>query len=334
MTSTLQPSFSLRPPTLDDVPAAVAMLNACWQDTVGTPSFSEDMLRINWAEPSFDYTRDVCLAVDSDQVVGYCVVHCAAPYVSNFLMPRTHPAQRGRGIGTALTQWGEARVAEHLNLAPPTARVTVGCSNFGTHTAGAQLLLDLDYQHVRSGYEMKIELADAPPTPCWPAGITVRSMVAGQEEETVFRALDESFRDHWGHVDRPFAESFVRWLHHVRNVPDYDPSLFWLAMDGEQIAGLALCFPKDNDYPDMSWIESLGVRRPWRRRGLALALLHHVFGECYRRGILKIGLGVDATSLTGATRLYEKAGMHIFRQWDNYAKELRPGEDLTTQHVA
>jgi GNAT superfamily N-acetyltransferase len=77
----------------------------------------------------------------------------------------------------------------------------------------------------------------------------------------------------------------------------------------------------------------LGVRRPWRRRGLALALLHHTFGECYRRGLQKVALGVDASSLTGATRLYEKAGMHVFRQWNTYQKELRAGKDLTTQKL-
>ena len=48
----------------------------------------------------------------------------------------------------------------------------------------------------------------------------------------------------------------------------------------------------------------------------------------------KVGLGVDGASLTGATRLYEKAGMHIFRQFDAYEKDLRPGEDLSTQALS
>jgi mycothiol synthase len=42
---------------------------------------------------------------------------------------------------------------------------------------------------------------------------------------------------------------------------------------------------------------------------------------------------VDASSLTGATRLYEKAGMRVLRQFDNYEKELRPGRDVSTQAV-
>ena len=75
------------------------------------------------------------------------------------------------------------------------------------------------------------------------------------------------------------------------------------------------------------------MRRPWRRRGLARALLHHSFGELRRRGQARIGLDVDAESLTGATQLYEQAGMRTFRNTIFFAKELRPGADLTTHMI-
>jgi mycothiol synthase len=65
-----------------------------------------------------------------------------------------------------------------------------------------------------------------------------------------------------------------------------------------------------------------------------VALLQHSFRELYARGQKKVGLGVDAASLTGATRLYERAGMHVARQYDTYEKELRPGRDLSTQTAA
>ena len=81
----------------------------------------------------------------------------------------------------------------------------------------------------------------------------------------------------------------------------------------------------------MGWLSTLAVRRPWRRQGIALALLHHTFREFHRRGRYRVGLGVDSANLTGATRLYEKAGMRISRQWDAYEKELRPGRELSTQ---
>jgi mycothiol synthase len=103
----------------------------------------------------------------------------------------------------------------------------------------------------------------------------------------------------------------------------FDPGLWFLAMDGDEIAGGSLC----QDYPDEGWVEQLGVRRAWRRNGVGLALLRHTFREFYRRDRRRVGLGVDSQSPTGATRLYRRAGMHVARQLDSYQKELRPGED-------
>jgi ribosomal protein S18 acetylase RimI-like enzyme len=85
--------------------------------------------------------------------------------------------------------------------------------------------------------------------------------------------------------------------------------------------------------PDLGYVNTLGVVRPWRRRGVALALLHHSFRELAERGKRRVALGVDGSSLTGAVRLYEKAGMHIARERVMFEKELRPGRDLTTQRL-
>ena len=102
-------------------------------------------------------------------------------------------------------------------------------------------------------------------------------------------------------------------------------------MDREEIVGMALCSPKSNEDPEMGWVNTLGVRRPWRRKGLGLSLLQKTFGEFHNRGKLRVGLGVDSESLTGAIKLYEKAGMKSIRQFDLYEKELQPGQDITKQ---
>ena len=83
----------------------------------------------------------------------------------------------------------------------------------------------------------------------------------------------------------------------------------------------------------MGWVSTLGVRRPWRKKGLGLALLLHSFGEFYRRGKKKVGLGVDSGSLTGALNLYKKAGMSVYSQFDKYAKEIRAGEEISVQSI-
>jgi len=81
----------------------------------------------------------------------------------------------------------------------------------------------------------------------------------------------------------------------------------------------------------MGIIDSLGVQREWRRRGLATALLHRSFKELKSRGQRRACLGVDAESLTGAFRVYEAAGMKADRQHDVFEKELRAGTDLSLQ---
>jgi ribosomal protein S18 acetylase RimI-like enzyme len=73
----------------------------------------------------------------------------------------------------------------------------------------------------------------------------------------------------------------------------------------------------------MGWVRNLGVRRGWRGRGLARALLQHAFGAFYARGCTTIGLGVDAQSPTGATRLYQRAGMRVTEEYETYEKMLR-----------
>jgi ribosomal protein S18 acetylase RimI-like enzyme len=131
--------------------------------------------------------------------------------------------------------------------------------------------------------------------------------------EAVHRADEEAFEDHWGSA----PISFEAWRQIVVE-PDWDPSLWFVAWDGDQIAGFSLCHAQSQGDPDLGWVEVLAVRRPWRRRGLALALLLHSFAELRARGRPKVGLGVDADNLTGAVRLYERAGMSPTQQSDVY----------------
>ncbi len=83
----------------------------------------------------------------------------------------------------------------------------------------------------------------------------------------------------------------------------------------------------------MGWVGSLSVCRPWRRKGLAVALLYHSFAEFYRQGHRRVGLGVDSSSLTGATRVYERAGMHADQHTAIYSKVLRDGVDVATESL-
>jgi ribosomal protein S18 acetylase RimI-like enzyme len=172
-----------------------------------------------------------------------------------------------------------------------------------------------------------------PPAPVWAEGITLRTFDPETDLENVYRAVDESFRDHFGHVDEPFEEGLKRFKHFMTGYDGFDPTLWFIAMDRDQIAGICLC--RDHAYEDeeVGYVNTLGVRRLWRKRGIGLALLRHAFGELYRRGKRKAGLGVDAENLTGALRLYENAGMHVHRAFDLFEKELRPGREISVQSL-
>ncbi|MGZ8694398.1 MAG: N-acetyltransferase family protein [Gaiellaceae bacterium] len=169
---------------------------------------------------------------------------------------------------------------------------------------------------VRHFFRMIAELDEPPQQPVWPDGLELRPVGAG-DHEAVFIADEEAFQDHWGYV----RVAFDTWAHWMTGGA-YDPSLWFVAYDGDEIAGYAICQPEEGGDPALGWVEVLGVRRQWRRRGLALALLLHAFGEFHRRGHTRVGLGVDTENTTGAVGLYEKAGMRPVRQFDAYEKAL------------
>jgi ribosomal protein S18 acetylase RimI-like enzyme len=163
---------------------------------------------------------------------------------------------------------------------------------------------------------MEIDLASPLAEPLFPADVAVRPF-RPSEARVVFEASDEAFRDTWDHVPGDFDE----WKHWMIERDDFDPSLWWIVWAHDEIAGLCLCRPHEAQ-TDMGWVSTLAVRRPWRRRGIARALLLSSFHEFRRRGFARVGLGVDADSLTGAHLLYESAGMHEVRRFDLYQKVL------------
>jgi mycothiol synthase len=236
-----------------------------------------------------------------------------------------HPAHWGHGLGTALVRLTEARAREFIPAAPEGAQVTLGCGIHMSDEAARGILEREGFALVRVHWTMRIDQEEAPPAPEWPAGITLRTFVRGRDERATFDCVEEAFSDHWGHTPGEFAQ----WVKRVER-PDFDPSLWLLAEADGELAGVSLCRVR----PGTGWVGSLAVRRPWRQRGLGLALLRQSFGEFWRRGERRVALGVDSQNLTGATRLYERAGMHITMRIGAFDKVLRPGVDLRTQALA
>ncbi len=318
-------TFHVRPPTRDDAPAIIEVMAACDRKHYGTadPYTPEDIFD-DWSRLSVETDVWVVTTGQHDRIVGYATLADrghgridADGYV--------HPDAQGQGIGTLLARLTEARARELAATAPADTRVFLNNAVILSDDAARAMLEAQGYTLMRGFWRMAIDLTEPPPAPHWPPSIALRVFVPGQDEHATFDAVEEAFQDHWGHV----PQDFNTWVERTRR-DNFDPGLWFLALDGDQIAGVALC----RHNLGMGWVGTLAVRRPWRRAGLGMALLRHAFAELYRRGERRVGLGVDAQSLTGATRLYERAGMRVTLHAAVYRKELRPGVDRTTQSLA
>lgn len=216
-----------------------------------------------------------------------------------------HPNARGRGAASLLVDWGERRTAE-ADLEAVRSGTTAN------DTEGKQLLEGRGYRYIRSFYRMAVDLEEPPAAPVWPEGFRVA--LEPHEAHVLFETLEEAFEDHWGHEHRTFEE----WI--GQNGPLEERLCYVVrAEDGTPVAA-QVC---DEERFGSAWVSILGVRAPWRRKGLGEALLHQAFHDLYARGRRRVALGVDAENTTGATRLYERVGMRVALQDDAYEKRLR-----------
>ena len=328
----LPAGFTARNATLDDVAIAAEMGREYSLATTGFTDVDAETLRNQWQSPNFDPATDVYFVFDpKGRLVGYTEAWVNAdPPVHPFIWGAVAVDCQNLGIGTHMLGWAEGRVRDVLNKVPSEVRVAP-LASFPTVLIGARTLLENNgWSYLRSHFTMSIDLDSAPPAPQYPADIILRTYQPDLAE-SIYRTVDESFRDHFGHVDQPFESAFARFKKTMIEEPLFDSSLWTLAMEGDQVAGVCLSRKEAWDDPESGWINILGVRRPWRKKGLGLALLRDSFCEFHRRGYRKVGLGVDASNITGALRLYEKAGMKVIRQFDMHEKEIRPGRELRVQ---
>jgi mycothiol synthase len=139
--------------------------------------------------------------------------------------------------------------------------------------------------------------------------------VGEQDLRAFHAALDEAFQDHWEHQ----SLSFEDWWARNERRPGFDLSLCYVIRDGDEIAAASR---NESNRNGGGYVATIGVRRPWRGKGYAKALLLHTFREFYDRGVTRVTLGVDAQSPTGATHLYERVGMRVEQENVVYEKSL------------
>ena len=332
----LPEGFTARGANLNDVEPALVLFNRWSRSVIGRDEITvADAIRNEWISPGFDPAQDIRVVfAPNGRMAGYIEVWTTLkPPVHPWMWGRVDPDYEDLGIGTWLLSWAEQRALRALPEVSDGLRFAPRVGTYREAQKPKRLFEDLGYRYIRSSYHMLIEMDAAMPAAEFPQGITVRTYNAQMDAAAAYLAQIDSFRDHFGFVEEPFEAGLKRFRHFWEQ-DGFDPTLLFLAVDGDEVAGICLCPPHSIDDAGMGWVGTLGVRRPWRQRGIGLALLRHLFNEYYRRGKRKVGLGVDAQNLTGALRLYENAGMHVHQAFDQYEKELRPGVEISTQTLS
>lgn len=322
--------YRIRSASLADAAAATEVYRADEVAFSGRATMTAELVRADWSTPGRELSRDAWVAeTHENQIVAVADVATQDDGVRIWGGAVVHPEHLGHGLGGALLGLVEARAREFAELAPEGVRSTL-LLNINPRNSEARTLVEArGYTFTRRFWQMSVELKQyTPENADLPEGVSIRTLVPGQDDRATFEAVEEAFADHWGHT----PSNYDQWRHWVLEGEWSDASLIFLATEGPRIVGVAICSQILG--PEIGYVNTLGVLRPWRRGGLGRALLLRAFDEFARRGAHEVSLGVDSESLTGATRLYESVGMRVVDEADRYELELRPGRDVSTQTLA
>lgn len=317
---------------LDDVPAMAAVGRTASAADGENDPFSVERMRVDYQNlVNTDPREDCILAEVAGEVVAYARVHWidntddSRSYAS---FGKVHPAWRRRGIGTAMLAHNERRLLEIAAAGPFAGERWLQTWAPDSDLGAAALFTAHGYRPARSFRHMvRPDLLDIDLPPL-PAGLEVRQ-VTQAHARAIFDAACEAFRDHFGGRDES-DESFRSWTQD----PAFDPSLIVVAFDGDQVAGAVQgsIDTEENEQQgyQRGWTDPVFVRQPWRRRGLASALLGRALVALRERGMTSAQLDVDAENPNQAVSLYERHGFgaeHSSSLWRRPLEVVGPEGD-------
>jgi mycothiol synthase len=279
------------------------------------PTF--DAMRDRFTPSStFDPGTDALVVELDGQIIGYSRVTRWTERDGVWLYLTTGrllPAWRKRGIGTAMLRWAEGRAAALAATHPTDGKAMLGANASSTEIDATALLRDAGYHETFSMVEMRFDAFDTPAPVELPHGLTFRPVTPDQ------------YRDIWDSVQAAYAnspqnaiateEDYQEW----RASPAFDPLLWRVAWDGEQIAGQTLC----EIAKGRGEVAEVSVGGPWRRQGLGQALVIAGLRALAERGVTEARLHARADNIYGAPRLYERVGFRPLKRFARYRKPLQ-----------
>jgi GNAT superfamily N-acetyltransferase len=306
----------------------VAVYDACRPiDGYEWPTSVEDLARTFAHLDHCDPHQDMIFAAVHGETVGYgrgsWYREADGAYLHE-LTGHVAPAWRRRGIGRAILRWTEERQRQVAREQTESSLHLFQVSAQDSEQGMAELLLSEGYAVVRRWYQMTRPLNGEIPDAPLPEGLEVRPATPDHYRQ-IWKAEVEAFRDHWGFAEPP-ASAYEQWL---EDPVAMMPELWQIAWDGDQVAGQVRSFINHKENAEQGrlrgYTEDISVRRPWRRRGLAQALILRSLHILQKQGMTEAALGVDTENVSGALRLYERCGFRPARSGSIYRKAFGLG---------
>jgi mycothiol synthase len=306
-----------RPDPEKDFDEVLAVLQACDRAAYGDSDWTAAELRQEWEE--IDLQQDAWVAEVNARIAGLIQIydhHEGLVEADGYV----HPDCTGQGVGMRLLDAVETRALDFSSEVPQGGCPRVRISHLVGDERAPALMGGRGYVRVRTFFRMVIDVDSGLPGPRWSDGVVVKPFDVSEHGRQLHEADERAFTEEWGR--QPL--SYEAWAKKFLDRPGFDPAIVVVAWDDAEIAGFAL--NQHKHMGDWGFVRSLGVSPEWRRRGLGLALLQESFRRFAESGEKTVALGVDSENPTGATRLYEHAGMRQLWRADVWEKALRAGD--------
>ncbi|MFC9283393.1 GNAT family N-acetyltransferase [Streptomyces collinus] len=295
----LPPGYRAVAATAQDVGTIHALVSDCEREVYGRVRTDPGGVAAVFARPGLIPELDTLLVHDQAGRPA------ARAWVDRRSEVDVHPRHRGRGLGTMLLGWAEARARQAgseqiVQTVPDDDKDAVA------------LLRSRGYEPMVTEWLLEFAMPDEPAVPEPPAGVTVRPFRTG-DEHAAYQLIQDAF-DEW----QQRRKSYPEWARHAVERPAFAPAMSALAFNGSQLVGAALSL----DLPETGegYVEEVAVHRDHRNQGIARLLLHHVFRAFHRQGRRTCTLATHSD--TGALTLYLRVGMTVRHSSTVYRKEL------------
>jgi ribosomal protein S18 acetylase RimI-like enzyme len=287
----------LRPPADADAEAVLAVILARDVADIGAPDFTLEDLQADWARPGLALTHDARVAGGDGEVRGYAVL------LGDDAIVVVHPEAEGRGDGTILRRWAEARAAER-------GTAVLRQFAYGSNDGAREHLRAAGYAPAQHYFRLRADLAAVPSAPDAP----LRPFDAARDEAAVHALVQDAFAE----IDGYEAQPLDTWRAKTIAKAGHDPALWLLLEDEEGLAGVAL---GERWEADTGYVAELAVAARARGRGHGRILLLGLFDAFRRAGLRHAELSAHGRN-RGALRLYESAGMRPTWQAERWEKAL------------